>query len=275
MADRTTTDDLDLSKIHIPEGFPPLTQPTKDENKFAKEKIKIEYVQPDDILEYAAICYEAFPDTFWDAFETPDRPSLEERTKRLAKHFLPWLSMPGYHAIKAVNTDTGEMMGIASWMENGKFPIYPTSYPMFPNYKFPSTYIPCTWRDDLVIPMGFDKTHNWSSEQVKEMYAHHSQKWFPEFEKYDIGRLAEMGETPHWYLAPLCVKEKYWARGVGKALSMWGIERADSATPPMPCVLEAFPNARPVYYHLGFRPTAHRGVCKETQLVRPAKGCQF
>ena len=160
-------------------------------------------------------------------------------------------------------------MGIAGWTENGVHHQYPKIYPRMVGHEFPDSFLPCVWRDDLVGPLGLAVKEGWSTNDIKEMYSHHNDKWYEEFEGYDIGRLKEMGDQPHWYLAPLCVKKKFWAKGVGKALSMWGIEQADAADPPAACVLEALPNARPVYYHLGFRPTAHHGNFKETQLVRP------
>lgn len=112
----------------------------------------------------------------------------------------------------------------------------------------------------------------WSDTDVVEMYGGHAPLWSQEYLKYETGRIKEMGDRSHWYLAPICVKKEYQARGVGKALMMYGIGRADASSPPMHCVLESLPNARPVYYHLGFEPTAEHGTSKDTQLVRPPLG---
>ena len=161
-------------------------------------------------------------------------------------------------------------IGAAAWHESGRYPVYPTHYPRFPNLEFPSTFVPNSWRDDLIKPLGFVEKQGWMPDEAAEMYSHHSQLWRSEFPTYDIGRLAETKGAPHWYLAPLCVKRKYWGRGVGKALIAWGIERADEQGAM--CVLECMPRVRPLYYRFGFVETRLNGECKETQLVRPARG---
>ena len=166
-------------------------------------------------------------------------------------------------------------MGIALWVENGKHPIFPTTYPGFSGLKFPSTFAPCPFRDDLVGPLGFDKKLGWSNDDVKEMYDHHSPAWFQEYQKYDTGRVKEMGDRPHWYLAPVCVSKEYRAAGVGKALMMYGIQKADAADAPLHCVLEALPNAQPVYLHFGFVPTKGHGTSKDSQLVRAPLGRKY
>lgn len=92
-----------------------------------------------------------------------------------------------------------------------------------------------------------------------------------EFGTYDQVREEEFGDQPYWYLAPFYTLEKFRGRGVGGLLLKWAIEKADSETVPM--VLEALPNARPVYAHYGFEPPASLGKKpnREPLMIRPAR----
>lgn len=113
---------------------------------------------------------------------------------------------------------------------------------------------------------------SWSAADVAEIYEHHSEAWRPQFCRFEEGRLNEMGATPHFYLAPLCVRPEYQGRGVGRKLLMWGLERADAADPQIPCVLEALSKARGMYVKFGYEDTEGHGRFKETQMVRPPGG---
>jgi hypothetical protein len=64
----------------------------------------------------AALAYDAFTDVYWRTQEVVDRPPLEERIKRIAKHWAPWLHRPGMHCIKAVHAETGELVSIGCWL---------------------------------------------------------------------------------------------------------------------------------------------------------------
>ncbi|KAL9092217.1 MAG: hypothetical protein Q9159_000976 [Coniocarpon cinnabarinum] len=265
--------DLRYLEVDVPEGFEPMTQPTKSQNRLRNDRIQILPVEQRDLVEVAKLIYDAFPPVFWDEIEdVSKRPPLAGRCKLLAKHLSPVLQTAGYHVIKAVDADTQNIMGTAVWMENGQHSGFPTSFGGLPEVTFPTHFVPTTLRDDLIGPLAWDRKMKWSQGEVKEMYAHHTPAWTEELRGYDIGRVKEMGDRPHWYLAPLCVKKEYRAMGVGKALMSYGLDKADMADPPLHCVLETLPNVRPVYYHLGFVPTAEHGTYKDTQLVRPPKG---
>ena len=161
-------------------------------------------------------------------------------------------------------------MGVAGWHETGKHHIFPTKYSTFPDdVEFHDAFVPCPWRDDLIEPMKFQEKEGWTDDEVEQIYAHHSDKWSKEFETYDIGRIREMKDQPHWYLAPLSIKKKFQAKGVGMALMKYGLDKADAADPPLAVVLEAIPSARPMYQHLGFVATEEHGASKDTQFVRP------
>ena len=162
-------------------------------------------------------------------------------------------------------------MGVAGWIESGRHRIYPTKYSVYPEHELPDSFVPCILRDDIAGPLRFDERQGWTAEEMKHMYSHHSPKWGEEFASYDVGRIKEVGSQPHWYLTPLAVKEAWRGRGIGKELLMWGIEKADAAEPPVPIILHALPNARPAYYHVGFKPTTGFGPCEHTQIVRPAR----
>jgi GNAT superfamily N-acetyltransferase len=68
------------------------------------------------------------------------------------------------------------------------------------------------------------------------------------------------------YLAPFIVLEKFRGRGIGRLLLQYAIDQADAESPPTPIYLEALPNARPVYLHLGFQPRDGKG--REEVLIR-------
>jgi GNAT superfamily N-acetyltransferase len=178
-------------------------------------------------------------------------------------------------------------MGIAGWHECGVHASYPTKYAAYPDLTFPDTFVPCAWRTDFYEELGLDKQAGWTEEDMKEMREIRNDDFMTTWLGYDRGRINEMGDKAHWYLAPLCVWQKWRSRGVGKELLKWGLDRADEQG--VPAILEAFPNARPVistpyhsqiqgltalqvYYHLGFKPTASHGPFKDTQLLRPVPG---
>jgi GNAT superfamily N-acetyltransferase len=175
-------------------------------------------------------------------------------------------------------------MGIAGWHECGVYASYPTKYAAYPGLTFPDTFVPCAWRNDFYEELELDKKMGWSEDDMKAMREFRNVDFTNSWLGYDTGRLGEMGDKAHWYLAPLCVWKKWRGRGVGKELLKWGLDRADQQN--VPCILEAFPNARPVgeireqlqifelthsqvYYHLGFEPTASHGPFKDAQLLRP------
>jgi GNAT superfamily N-acetyltransferase len=55
------------------------------------------------------------------------------------------------------------------------------------------------------------------------------------------------------FLAPLWVLPEYQKRGVSTLLMKDVLDIADAQYPPIPVYLEAMPNARPVYEHMGFK----------------------
>ena len=42
----------EVYEFPVPEGFDPILRPTKAENRIPTEKIVIEYVEPEDLVEY-------------------------------------------------------------------------------------------------------------------------------------------------------------------------------------------------------------------------------
>jgi GNAT superfamily N-acetyltransferase len=54
------------------------------------------------------------------------------------------------------------------------------------------------------------------------------------------------------FLAPLWVLPEYQKRGVATLLMNDVLDSADAQDPPIPVYLEALPDARPVYEHMGF-----------------------
>lgn len=54
----------------------------------------------------------------------------------------------------------------------------------------------------------------------------------------------------HWYLEILATRPEYQGRGAGGQLLRWGIGRADEEETE--AYLEASPDGKPIYEHLGF-----------------------
>jgi len=111
----------------------------------------------------------------------------------------------------------------------------------------------------------------WTDADVDEMVSGILPDVFDaEFEMYDVARAEEMGDQQFWYLAPLFVFEKFRGRGVGGKLLEYAIERAEKHSPPLPVVLEALPNARPVYMRYGFEPPENKEgkPHRETLMIR-------
>lgn len=107
----------------------------------------------------------------------------------------------------------------------------------------------------------------WSDSDIEEMWRGIDvESWEGEFARNDAVRREEMGREKHWYLAPLFVNEEFRGRGVGRLLLEYAIQRADATVPPTPLYLEALPNARPVYEHLGF--VGLEGEGRDFALVR-------
>ena len=59
---------------------------------------------------------------------------------------------------------------------------------------------------------------------------------------------------------------EFRGKGIGHLMMNYAIEKADAQEPPMPIFLEALPNARPVYLHLGFK--SREGPGREIVMVR-------
>lgn len=91
-----------------------------------------------------------------------------------------------------------------------------------------------------------------------------------------------MGERRHWYLELIATRPEWQGRGAAGKLIRWGLERADAAA--LETYIEASPDGRPIYEHLGFREVEQLVVDldgKETEtgekefvevlMLRPAK----
>jgi GNAT superfamily N-acetyltransferase len=110
-------------------------------------------------------------------------------------------------------------------------------------------------RRDAILPSAFDwqRKMGWTDEEVEEMWSAVSDvEWNQKSVENDAVRRSVVGDTPHWYLAPLFTWPEWQGRGIGKKLLMWAIEQADMESPSTPMCLESAPTARAVYMHCGF-----------------------
>lgn len=183
------------------------------------------------------------------------RPSKEIREQRLAKRLEAFVLNPHLvHSLKAVDVKTGELMGFAGW-----------------HVPVPKEDFVNMWSVPSHVQRGLREQPGWSQEDVEEMWKGVlTEKYNAEFDMYDKVRAEEMGDEQHWFLAPLFVFEQFRGRGVGSLLMQYAIDLADRHDPPQAMVLEAMPNARPVYMHYGFEPPESfaKKPNRETLLIR-------
>ncbi|PSN69813.1 acyl-CoA N-acyltransferase [Corynespora cassiicola Philippines] len=226
----------DFIKVPVAEGSYQ-TMPVEPEKRIADSDITLKYCDIDDAEFIAKSLYICFPEDFWMRKEPPEYRPAEQatRVRRLAERHRPALSHPGMHWLKAVSVSTGEIMGVAAWVEPG----VPIHYFL---------------RRTAVDFFGWKEKMGWTDEQLVELWSGTGPKWEAEFTTSDVERAEIMGDEPHWYLASIFTLPQYQGKGVGKKLMNWAIEQADATDPVTPMFLESRPSARPVYMHCGFVP---------------------
>lgn len=205
---------------------------------------------------------------WWNKHEDETLP-MEERIRRLAlRCMVPATKQKGMHGLKATLRSTGEIVGMALWYANIHVGNCPETYPDMPGIKFPSTFIPFVFRATNPETLDWTGKCGWTSEQRQQLWSHVRPSLNEEMTSYEKGRVQELGDAPNMYIGPLCVAKAYRGRGIGKLLLQWGIDMAEAMEPPVPVLLDAFPNARPVYYHLGFEQTREKEAGSENLLIR-------
>jgi len=163
------------------------------------------------------------------------------------------------HAIKAVDSSTGELMGFAGW-----HPPRPDGEEMINMFALA-----------MLAQTGKFQQSHWSQDDLDEIWR---SSLLAEVEKevdmWDTARNEEMEGVPYWYLAPFVVSEKFRGRGVGGKLMQYAIDLADNDDPPRAMALEALPNARPVYIRYGFEAPRSMGKKpnREGLMIRWPKG---
>ncbi|KAL5117334.1 hypothetical protein ACEQ8H_004779 [Pleosporales sp. CAS-2024a] len=92
-----------------------------------------------------------------------------------------------------------------------------------------------------------------SDDEWEPLWSHvDDEAWSGHFARADALREKVLGQEPHWYLAVLFTFPEWQAKGVGKMLLDWAIERADATLPVTPMYLEASLAGIPVYERSGF-----------------------
>lgn len=108
---------------------------------------------------------------------------------------------------------------------------------------------------------------NWSDAYVREIWSSIDEvAWDADITKGDERRAEIMGDTKHWYLAPLMVWPEWQGRGVGRKLMDWAIGQADAEVPTTHVFLESAPTARGVYLHLGFEAVGEKIMVRRESL---------
>ncbi|KAF2818750.1 hypothetical protein CC86DRAFT_336622 [Ophiobolus disseminans] len=221
----------------IPEGYAQTT-PVEPGKRLPDGDVRIEVCGEGDADMIAEGFYTTFPEIFWTRREPVAlRPSLEIRKSRLSARLRPTLSIPTIKWIKAVQTSTGEVMGLACW-----------SLPSNPIYNHFMRSATTFYNLRSKIP--------YTDAEIESHWSHvDPSAWEDDMARLDQERRDVMGSEPHWFLAPLLVWPGFQGRGVGKKLLEWAMEKADAAVPPTPMYLESAITARGVYLHCGFVPT--------------------
>ncbi|KAJ3958566.1 hypothetical protein N0V92_004839 [Colletotrichum tropicale] len=136
-----------------------------------------------------------------------------EHTKNTVDY---WHKSPTQYTLKCVDSDTGEIVGMALWDVFLKERTYD-------EYKFPGI----TWlkgeerarAEELITPICDVKAKLW-------------------------------GGRPHVYCHVIAVRPEHQRRGVGALLTKWGLDMAELAG--LPVYLESSPVGYPLYQRLGF-----------------------
>lgn len=152
----------------------------------------VEELQENDTLDWAHIHYEAFNSflsILWN-----DTPS-EESFDFIAKQRAEILSKPNAHVIKAVDTESGKIAGVAWWT-------------IYPNERTSEVL-----EKSLVDPPGYPEINpDARAAFMKNIYG---------------ARRTIMGTRPCVLLNALVVKPEFQRRGIGHLLVSWGTKEMD------------------------------------------------
>ncbi|TLD25993.1 acyl-CoA N-acyltransferase [Venturia nashicola] len=212
-----------------------MAETTQAKSRLTAEEVVISPVEEKDLISIARGYYAAFgPD--WHNKMEPAPPTLNVRVEKFAKRMKPWLTSPYGKWMKATLVGKPDVaIGHAGWL--------------IPNSK----HIPNHWRRDAAEKLGWAEKEGWTREEQDQLWSHvNLEAWQGAFLGTDDIREELMCNTPHWFLAPLWVLPEFQGRGVSSLLMKDVLEIADAQHPSIPIYLEAKPEARPIYEHLGF-----------------------
>ncbi|KAJ4374377.1 hypothetical protein N0V83_003118 [Neocucurbitaria cava] len=242
--------EADFIKVPDPKTGPQ-TKPVDPKNRLAESAISIELCDVKDAEKIAEGMYACWPASAWQKLE-PEHlrpPEFSTRVSRFAKRLVPSFAHPHMHWVKAVLTSTGQVIGIAGWVGPG--------HPLHNVFRRSATDF-----------YGWQKTMNWSDEDIADMWAGVDLKaWEDTLAPDDEVRREVLGDEPHWFLAPLLTWPEFQGRGVAKRLLNWAIEKADQTDPITPLYLESSAMARPVYMHVGFVPLGKKNMIRRGPAV--------
>lgn len=170
------------------------------------------------------------------------------RISRFAERMTPWLSEPHTRWTKATLSPTSpeydasapnRVIGHAGWL----LPDRTKSEIM--NF----------WRKDASDFLGWKEKMGWTREYEDELWSGTDLESYQDgsFLAWDKVREGYLSGVGHWHLAPLWVVPEHQGRGVASLLLRDGMALADEQDPPAPMYLEAMPDARVIYEHLGYQ----------------------
>ncbi|KAG9010648.1 hypothetical protein FRB94_010125 [Tulasnella sp. JGI-2019a] len=196
--------------------------------KTPKRDVVISEVTSEDLEEITKVFWDAFAPIFpFDKVEPLDRrPSDEVRLARTIRRKAFFTQAPGSVTFKAVDRQTGEVLGFASW-----------TVPDYTQKTHPHL------KNDSLIKTEEDRDA-WEGVDVP-LWNSMWQSWVDYKAEILQGR-------KHWFLAPLCVKQAAQGQGVGKALINYIITKADAAEPPEIIYLDASKQGQLLYKSVGF-----------------------
>ncbi|PVH99942.1 hypothetical protein DM02DRAFT_593533 [Periconia macrospinosa] len=217
--------------------------------RFAPGEVIISEVTKEDLQSLSEGYYASFPVPWFDKIEpTHLRAEQNVRIARFAERMIPWISEPHTRWTKATLSPSSpeydpsapnRVIGHAGWLlpERTKSEIM--------NF----------WRKDASDSLGWREKMGWTNEYEEGLWSGTDLKAYQEgsFLLWDKVRGDYLEGIGHWHLAPLWVVPEHQQRGVASLLLRDGIELADKETPPSPMYLEAMPDARVIYQHLGYQ----------------------
>ncbi len=236
-------------EVPVPEGFPPMCEPVKAENRAesvfvvpASDKYLAAMVRGIRRFSYLrAPAYQKQAESFERSYPEAILDSITKSTREIehtAKRLSATLKAPNVTMLIATLGDNGLFMGCAAFLKAGRMP----------NEHHMHIFQPAAFHQGH----NFKKLMGWTDKEVDEMHSGINMGLLEEMmERTQLKREELMGNQLYVMLGPIWVSNEYRSRGVGSKLVYEGFKMSRDAGVPL-LLSGVFPNAAPAYLHLGF-----------------------